>query len=103
MISLAHMYMFFYSPTYFVEYQFPAVLHHPGAARAAAVGRRKLPGSYELMRIASKKMKDGGMYSVRSVGVMYYLELSVQCHVVSLATCKHACLNISILMLVVLW
>lgn len=55
--------MSFYSPTYFVEYQFPAILGQlPGVARAAAVGRRKLPGSYELMRIASKKMMDGGMY-----------------------------------------
>ena len=66
MISLAFMSLFFYSPTYFVEYQFPAaVFHQPGAraARAAGVGRRRnlLPGSHEFMRIASKKMKDGGM------------------------------------------
>ena len=63
--SLAYMFMFFYSPTYFVEYQFPAVLHQQpgtGARAAGVVGRRKLPGSYELMRVASKKMKGGGMY-----------------------------------------
>lgn len=58
-----------------MEYQFPAVLHQQpgtGARAAGVVGRRKLPGSYELMRVASKKMKDGGMYNVLSVGVMYY-------------------------------
>ena len=73
--------MFFYSPTYFVEYQFPAIVHQP----SAGVRRRKLPGSHEIMRIASKRMKDGGVYR-SCIEIMLFRTVAIRFGNVSILT-----------------
>ena len=49
------------SATYFVEYHFPASVVTMGHVEASSLARKRRPvPSHEVMRIASKKMKNGG-------------------------------------------